>query len=62
MKFASRGIASLSVAIERPGDLATFGVDLSMADKPPQGNDAKCGFACRTRVMPSRLVTFDYAR
>src|ERR1700731_780382 len=27
----------------------------TLAGKPPQGNDAKCGFACHTRVKDQRL-------
>jgi hypothetical protein len=30
------------------------------ADKPPQGNDAKCGFACHTRVKTRDYVFTDY--
>jgi Cytochrome P460 len=33
----------------------------TLADKPPQGNDAKCGFACHTRVMTSDYVFTQYA-
>jgi hypothetical protein len=29
-------------------------------DKPPQGNDAKCGFACHTRVKTRDYVFTDY--
>jgi len=32
----------------------------TMADKPPQGNDAKCGFACHTRVKTRDYVFTDY--
>jgi len=32
------------------------------ADKPPQGNDAKCGFACHTRVKTRDYVFTDYGR
>jgi hypothetical protein len=32
----------------------------TMADKPPQGNDAKCGFACHTRVKMRDYVFTDY--
>jgi hypothetical protein len=32
----------------------------SMADKPPQGNDAKCGYACHTRVKTRDFVFTDY--
>ncbi len=35
----------------RPGNLA---------DKPPQGNDAKCGFACHTTVKSRDFVFTDY--
>jgi len=31
-------------------------------DKPPQGNDAKCGFACHTIVKTRDYVFTDYAR
>ena len=31
------------------------------ADKPPQGNDAKCGFACHTMVKNRDYVFTDYA-
>ncbi len=27
----------------------------TLADQPPQGNDAKCGFACHTTVKAKRL-------
>src|SRR6202451_2899567 len=30
------------------------------AEKPPQGNDAKCGFACHTRVKTRDYVFTDY--
>jgi hypothetical protein len=30
------------------------------ADKPPQGNDAKCGFACHTRVKTRDYVFTEY--
>jgi hypothetical protein len=32
----------------------------TMAGKPPQGNDAKCGFACHTRVKARDYVFTDY--
>jgi hypothetical protein len=32
----------------------------TMAGKPPQGNDAKCGFACHTRVKTRDYVFTDY--
>jgi hypothetical protein len=32
----------------------------TMADKPPQGNDAKCGFACHTSVKTRDYVFTDY--
>jgi hypothetical protein len=32
----------------------------TMADKPPQGNDAKCGFACHTTVKTRDYVFTDY--
>jgi hypothetical protein len=35
----------------RPADLK---------DKPPQGNDAKCGFACHTAVKTKDYVFTDY--
>jgi hypothetical protein len=35
----------------KPGD---------MADKPPQGNDAKCGYACHTSVKTRDFVFTDY--
>ena len=35
----------------KPGDLT---------DKPPQGNDAKCGFACHTIVQARDYVFTDY--
>ena len=31
------------------------------ADKPPQGNDAKCGFACHTSVKAKDYVFTEYA-
>jgi hypothetical protein len=33
----------------------------TMADKPPQGNDARCGFACHTIVKTRDYVFTDYA-
>jgi hypothetical protein len=32
----------------------------TLADKPPQGNDAKCGFACHTLVKTRDYVFTDY--
>ena len=32
----------------------------TLADKPPQGNDAKCGFACHTQVKTRDYVFTDY--
>jgi hypothetical protein len=32
------------------------------ADKPPQGNDAKCGFACHTIVKARDFVFTDYGK
>jgi hypothetical protein len=32
----------------------------TMADKPPQANDAKCGFACHTMVKTRDYVFTDY--
>jgi hypothetical protein len=32
----------------------------TLADKPPQGNDAKCGFACHTIVKTRDYVFTDY--
>jgi len=34
----------------------------TLADKPPQGNDAKCGFACRTVVKARDYVFTGYAK
>jgi len=31
------------------------------ANEPPQGNDAKCGFACHTSVKARDYVFTDYA-
>ncbi len=33
----------------------------TLAGKPPQGNDAKCGFACHTSVKARDYVFTDYA-
>ena len=33
----------------------------TLADHPPQGNDAKCGFACHTSVKKKDYVFTDYA-
>ena len=33
----------------------------TLADKPPQGNDAKCGYACHTRVKAKDYVFTEYA-
>ena len=32
----------------------------TMADTPPQGNDAKCGFGCHTIVKTRDYVFTDY--
>jgi hypothetical protein len=32
----------------------------TLADMPPQGNDAKCGFACHTKVKTRDYVFTDY--
>jgi len=32
------------------------------ADKPPQANDAKCGFACHTKVKTSDYVFTEYGK
>ena len=32
----------------------------NLSDKPPQGNDAKCGFACHTAVKARDYVFTDY--
>ena len=32
----------------------------TLADQPPQGNDAKCGFACHTIVKTRDYVFTDY--
>ncbi len=34
----------------------------TMSDTPPQGNDAKCGFACHTGVKNRDYVFTDYGR
>jgi Cytochrome P460 len=34
----------------------------TMADQPPQGNDAKCGFACHTIVKKQDYVFTEYAK
>jgi len=34
----------------------------NQADKPPQGNDAKCGLACHTTVKTRDYVFTDYAQ
>ncbi len=34
----------------------------TLADKPPQANDAKCGFACHTTVKTRDYVFTDYGR
>lgn len=34
----------------------------NLKDKPPQGNDAKCGFACHTAVKTKDYVFTDYGR
>jgi len=31
-----------------------------LKDKPPQGNDAKCGFVCHTAVKTRDYVFTDY--
>jgi len=34
----------------------------TLADSPPQGNDAKCGFACHTTVKTRDYVFTDYGK
>ena len=34
----------------------------TLADKPPQGNDAKCGFACHTTVKARDYIFTDYPK
>jgi hypothetical protein len=34
----------------------------TLADKPPQGNDAKCGFACHTLVKTRDYVFTEYGK
>jgi hypothetical protein len=34
----------------------------TLSDKPPQGNDAKCGFACHTTVKKRDYVFTEYAK
>jgi hypothetical protein len=34
----------------------------TLADRPPQGNDAKCGFACHTTVKARDYVFTEYAK
>jgi hypothetical protein len=34
----------------------------NLTDKPPQGNDAKCGFTCHTKVKSKDYVFTDYGR
>jgi len=34
----------------------------TLADKPPQGNDAKCGFACHTAVKKQDYVFTEYPK
>ena len=34
----------------------------TLADQPPQGNDAKCGFACHTKVKTRDYVFTDYGK
>jgi hypothetical protein len=43
---------------DAPSDKFTPG---TLAGKPPQGNDAKCGFACHTTVKTRDYVFTDYA-
>jgi len=34
----------------------------TLTDKPPQGNDAKCGFACHTRVKTQDFIFTGYPK
>jgi hypothetical protein len=34
----------------------------TLADRPPQANDAKCGFACHTIVKTRDYVFTDYGK
>jgi hypothetical protein len=34
----------------------------TLADEPPQGNDAKCGFACHTTVKTRDYVFTEYGK
>ena len=56
-RFADSGGWGYAV-FERDGDSFRPG---TMADKPPQGNDARCGFACHTTVKTSDYVFTQYA-
>lgn len=47
-------------AFEYDAATGTF-TPATAADKPPQGNDAKCGFACHTGVKTSDYVFTQYA-
>jgi len=44
-----------------PKKLETF-MPFTLADQPPQGNDAKCGLACHTIVRTRDYVFTDYAK
>ena len=47
----------LAGLLDAASDTFTSG---TLADKPPQGNDAKCGFACHTKVKTRDYVFTDY--
>jgi hypothetical protein len=56
-RFADSGGWGYAV-FERDGDAFRVG---TTADKPPQGNDARCGFACHTTVKTKDYVFTEFA-
>jgi hypothetical protein len=60
MRFADSGGWGYAVfRYDSQSDTFTPG---TMQEQPPQGNDAKCGFACHTVVKSRDYVFTDYAR
>ena len=58
-RFADSGGWGYAV-FDYDGASATFAPG-TMADKPPQGNNARCGFACHTMVKARDYVFTDYS-
>src|SRR5437016_5106921 len=58
-KYAVRVPNGLAFNYDAASDMFTPG---TLADDPPQGNDAKCGLACHTIVKTRDYVFTDYGK